>query len=441
MSDTDDQGGGFLSGGSSVPSGENPAPVPSMSDSDALPDLESGGTDSVSETTHVSWFQKIMESIVGVGIGLILVLAMGALLFWNEGRAVQTYRSLNEGAGAVVKVDSGRVDAGNDGKLVHVQGDLAAATPLADSALGIRTKAARLVRHVEMFQWKEERRTETKKNLGGSEERTTTYTYVRVWDDKRIDSSRFHHQAGHLNPQMRFAGYEAVARDATLGAFRPGASALSRLPASEAKPIPAEAASQFQGRADLGPAQVVDGALYLGPNPSEPRVGDLRISYKIAPLGPTSFIGRQAGTDLQEYQTKAGDALLLARAGLLAPEAMFAQAQAENRILTWILRLVGAIFMFVGFLLILRPLAVLGDVVPFIGSVLGAGTALAALLMTMVAAPLVVAIAWFFFRPLVSVAVLAVGAAVVYGLRQIAARRRAARGGVFAPGTVPAGAR
>jgi hypothetical protein len=420
-----------------------PAEAPSRPENDpeTSPELESPQGDSFSERTHVSWGRKLTESIVAVGIGIALVLAMSALLFWNEGRAVQTYRSLDEGAHLVVKADAARVDPANDAKLVHVQGDLEAAAPVADSALGIQTKAARLVRHVEMFQWKEEQRTETRKNVGGSEERTTTYTYVRTWESRRIDSSRFRQPAGHQNPQMRFSEYQATAKDATLGAFRPGAAALSRIPASEAKPIPADAAQQFQGRSDLGPAQVVDGALYLGPNPSEPRVGDLRITYKIAPLGPTSFIARQVGADLQEYQTKAGDALLLARSGLVAPEAMFAQAQAENRILTWVLRLVGAIFMFVGFVLILRPIAVLGDVVPFIGSILGAGTALAALLLTMVVAPLVVAIAWLFFRPLVSIAVIAVGAAIAYGLHQLAARRRADRGGVFAPGTVPAGTR
>ncbi|TDR93919.1 TMEM43 family protein [Enterovirga rhinocerotis] len=400
---------------------------------------EAAGEGSFTQTTHVSWGQKLMESIVGVGIGFLMVFAMGVLLFWNEGRAVRTEKSLSEGASVVVRADAGRIDPANEGKLVYVQGDLSAPDAVADSALGIRAKAARLVRHVEMYQWKEESRTETKKNLGGSEERTTTYTYSRVWSDRRIDSSRFHDQGGRQNPQMRFSAFEATAADATLGAFRPGAQALGRLPANEAKPIPADAAATLAQNAGLGPTQVVDGALYLGQNPADPRVGDLRITYKIAPLGPASFIGRQSGSDLQEYQTKAGDRLLLASTGKVAPEAMFAQAEAENRMITWLLRLVGTIFMFVGFLLILRPLAVLGDVVPFIGSILGAGTALAALALTMVAAPLVIALAWFFFRPLVSVLVLAVGAAAVYGLGVLARKRREAKGGVFAPGTAPVG--
>ena len=51
---------------------------------------------------------------------------------------------------------------------------------------------------------------------------------------------------------------------------------------------------------------------------------------------------------------------------------MFAAAQRENRIMTWLLRLGGIIAMFLGFTLILNPLVVVADVVPFIGNMLQA---------------------------------------------------------------------
>jgi hypothetical protein len=106
---------------------------------------------------------------------------------------------------------------------------------------------------------------------------------------------------------------------------------------------------------------------------------------------------------------------------------MFAQAQSENRILTWILRLVGVIAMFAGFMLILSPLVVVADVVPFIGNVLQAGAGIVSLLLTAIIAPVVIAIAWFWYRPLVSVIVLAVGLALAYGFKRLAARKAAAR--------------
>ncbi len=403
-------------------------------DSESFPSLdETGAEGSFTETTSVSWFGKIQEAIVGVLIGLVLVVVTAGILFWNEGRAVKTYRSLNEGAGLVVDVPPGAVDAANDGKLVHLQGDLTAATAAQDTTFGVQVPAARLVRTVEMFQWKEESRTETHKRLGGGEDRVTTYTYTRVWSDHRNSSDSFHTKAGHVNPQMRLSKSETTAPDARLGAFRLGGETLSRLAADRVHAVEPDVASRIASRSGIGPAQAVDGKLYLGQDAADPRIGDLRVSYHVAPLGPSSFIGRQTGTDLGEYQTRAGDRLLMARSGLLPADAMFADAQADNRTLTWIIRLVATIFMWVGFLLVLRPIAVVGDVVPLIGTILGAGTALAASAMTAVLAPLVIAIAWFFFRPIVAIAVVTGGFALVYGVRAWAEKRRAARAGRSGP--------
>jgi hypothetical protein len=139
---------------------------------------------------------------------------------------VQTARSLTEGEGLVIAADQTKVDPGNEGKLVHISGELATKLPLTDPEFGVSTPAARLVRTVELYQWKEDSRTETKKNLGGSEDKVTTYTYTQVWSEPRIDSGRFHDPGGHENPQLRYRHFEVAARDATLGAFRPGEAVL-----------------------------------------------------------------------------------------------------------------------------------------------------------------------------------------------------------------------
>jgi hypothetical protein len=136
--------------------------------------------DTFTEVTSRSWISRIGQSIVGVLIGLVMVIASIVVLFWNEGRAIQTARSLAEGAGLVVDVDSARVDPGNEGKLVHISGDLTAPGRLSDAEFGGTAKGLRLVRAVEMDQWKEETKTETHQKLGGGEEDITTYTYLRV---------------------------------------------------------------------------------------------------------------------------------------------------------------------------------------------------------------------------------------------------------------------
>jgi hypothetical protein len=361
--------------------------------------------DTFTEVTSRSWISRIGQSIVGVLIGLVMVIAAIVVLFWNEGRAIQTARSLAEGAGLVVDVDSARVDPGNEGKLVHISGDLTAPGRLSDAEFGVTAKGLRLVRAVEMYQWKEETKTETHQKLGGGEEDVTTYTYHRVWSDTRHDSSRFRHPDGHENPTMRYHRVDVIARDATLGAFHPGVQVLRLLPADERLSVDPAMVGSSSTRGG-SPVQVVE-----------------RISYRLAPNGSASIIGRQTGTDLTEYQAKAGDQVLMATPGVASAAQMFKAANDENRMLTWVLRFVGAVLMFIGFALILRPLVVVADVVPFIGNILGAGVALVALGLTAVLGPAIIAIAWFAHRPLLSIAVIAIGLIVAFGVRTLATRR------------------
>jgi hypothetical protein len=382
--------------------------------------------DSFTEITHKSWFSRIGGAIAGVLFGLFLLIGSSVLLFWNEGRAVQTERSLAEGRTLVVDVDAARVDPGNEGKVVHVGGDVKAGATLRDAEFGVSANGLRLVRTVEMYQWKEESHSETHKTLGGGEDTVTTYTYHLTWSGNPIDSSRFRRPDGHGNPPMRYRDASVTARDATLGAFRPGEPALQLLPANQAVTLDPALADTLRGRIS-GPLQVTDGRLYLGADPGAPHAGDHRISFAIAPNGPASFVGRQSGAGLAEYQTKSGDRLLMARSGLMTAPDMFKVAEDENRTLTWILRAVGVVAMLIGFALLLMPLSVVADVVPLIGSIVGAGAFLVALVCTFVVAPVIIAFAWLWYRPLVSIAVMVVGFGVAYGFRTLAARRTAAR--------------
>jgi hypothetical protein len=201
---------------------------------------------------------------------------------------------------------------------------------------------------------------------------------------------------------------------------------LQRLPAEQAVPLDPALAEKLRGRIS-GPVHVADGRIYLGENPSRPLIGDLRISFKIAPPGPASIVARQTGVGFADYQTKAGDRLLLVRAGVHSAADMFSAAQWENRVLTWMLRLAGIVAMAFGFFLIFNPLVVVADIVPLLGGVLSAGAGIVSLLLTAIVAPLVIAVAWFWYRPLVSAIVLAVGLAAAYGFRKWAARRALAR--------------
>jgi hypothetical protein len=81
---------------------------------------------------------------------------------------------------------------------------------------------------------------------------------------------------------------------------------------------------------------------------------------------------------------------------------MIQKAQAENSMLTWILRLVGFVVMMAGLAMILKPLSVVADVVPILGSIVGAGLGFIAFLISAVLSLTTIAIAWIVYRPLLA---------------------------------------
>jgi hypothetical protein len=76
-------------------------------------------SDDFTEISSQSIFERIGNSTKRVLFGIILVPAAVVLLFWNEGRAVQTAKSLKEGASIVVSISPDKIDPVNEKKLVH----------------------------------------------------------------------------------------------------------------------------------------------------------------------------------------------------------------------------------------------------------------------------------------------------------------------------------
>ena len=389
--------------------------------------VEGRDGDEVSEDEESSWLQRVGQSFGGVIFGIVLVIGACVLLFWNEGRAVRTARSLAEGGHAVQTVAADKIDVANEGKLIHVTGMLTSGGPVLDKEFGMRSSGVRLHRRVEMFQWTEDSKSESKKELGGSEKTRTTYKYERAWSEKPVDSAKFKERNGHVNPQMTYRARNLVAPQVKLGAFAVPNTLLASFGTEEALAVSDEQAEAAEKRLDKS-THVVDGVLYIAKDPAQPSVGDYRITFTEVHLQSASVVGQQAGSGFAPYRTQAGGTVQLIAAGAVPAADMIKAAEDENRMWTWIIRLGGVVLVFVGFTLMTGPLGTLADVVPILGDVVRAGTGLLSVMCTLVVAPLVIAIAWFVYRPVVAVIVLVVGAALAYGAIHLARQRKAQRG-------------
>lgn len=389
---------------------------------------------SFTETTRTSWFARLKNALVGAVIGIVLVLAAIWALVWNEGRSIKAYRALTEGAGVVVSVSADEIVPTNEGKLVHITGKVTPQGVPSDPDFAISADGAvALTRDVEMYQWveKSESRSETK--LGGGEETVTTYTYSREWKSGRTDSSDFRQPDGHENPELVVDSQSFRVDQATVGAFTVSGEDVAGLGAGTDLKLGDEDVARAEDALSL-PVRLERGGFYVGENPSQPRIGDLRIRFSRADLREASFVGKQSGEWLKPFTASNGREIFLSASGQSSAAEMFDAAQAENTMIMWLIRIGGMVALMVGFSLCFSILGVIADVVPFVGSLVRFGTGMIALVLTVLVGPLVIAIGWFAYRPLLSLGLL-VGAGLI-ALVVVWLRRRM----VAAPGSGAAAA-
>lgn len=369
--------------------------------------------DTVSVTSHQSWFARIAKAIVGVLVGLVFCLVAVPLLWWNEGRAVHRARSLAEGARVVIDVPAERVSPENEGKLVHLTALATADGTVSDPDFGIAAPALRLRRIAETYQWRENSSSETRKKFGGGETTTKTYNYRKTWSSDHIDSGNFHDRSGHENPPaLAWHSRTTTASLVACGAFALSPELVDKISSSQPRASEPDDERKMAARG-FRPAD--EGYFYKGKDPSDPHIGDVRVRFEVVTPQTVSLVATQRGNSFESFHARAGSDILLLKEGQVSAAEMFRDAQTSNTITTWLIRGGGFLAMFLGLVLVLRPISVFASVVPLFGRMVGAGTALLAALLAAALSLATMALAWVAYRPLLGGGLLlaAVGAVVL----------------------------
>ena len=347
-------------------------------------------TNSFTTVTQTGFLSRIGNSIAGLFIGPILIIASIWLLSWNEGRAVQAIVGVGQAGKMVVEATGGTVSPANEAKLVHVTAPVASSTAIKDDDLNLSFDGQAVVnRKAEMYEWKEKKTEKTHDNTGGSQTKETTYTYDKVWSEEPIDSSSFNHPDGHENPEMKIKSKGYVASDAKVGDFTldPDTAGLLTLTA----PVKTNAPDGW----------TADGDTFLNGDKAEPKVGDERVTYTgLANGQPVSVLARQSGGGFTSFVTPNGFKIDLATVGNQPASAMLEDKKKAEGMMTWLLRAGGFILMFVGFALLLGPLAVFASFIPFMGSIVRGAAGLASFAISISLTLVVIALSWIAFRPI-----------------------------------------
>jgi hypothetical protein len=355
------------------------------------------------EMSSESWGSRLKDSCCGICIGMLLFFGAFPLLFWNEGRAVERYDTLNEGRSSTTSIGVNSIDSANDGNLVHFTAEISSnGANLTDPIFGTTTDDLKFRRSVEMYQWTEQKSTTTKTKTGGKKETITKYSYSKNWESGLSDSSSFNNPSGHENPSaIPYDDLQLQQDIIYAGEFQLPPVIVSKI--SWYTPLKGLDVSEIYDATLRNNSQILtsEDGFFIGNSLYELVVGDTRATFESVQPGVISVIAQQEGNSLGTYQAEAGGTILLFQRGNLTVDEMYVEAEAANATTTWILRLVGYLVMGFGIYLVFRPIEVFADVIPILGDIVRCGLIFMALFIAGLLSGITISIAWLIHHPMI----------------------------------------
>ena len=386
------------------------------------------------ETETKGWLQRLSESVGGIITGFILIGLATWGLWWNEGRTFKTAGAIGEAELVTQDVqDISRIDPELEGKVIHATGRAETQDVLRDPVFGVEANAISLRRRAEFYQWEEEEHSETRKKLGGGEETVRTYTYSKNWVNSPIDSGRFH-DPDYRNVNSVLANIEDTtiwAKTVTFGAYTlPDFlkhSIGGAVPMNIEK-VDTQALGQVLSTSGYNTENMIHtggSTVYLGMNPGSPQIGDVRVTFEETPAADVSLIAQVIRNTFEEFTASNGYTFSRLDMGMVGSAKMFEGARSDNNILAWVIRVIAVICVIAGLRMIFKPLSVLADVIPILGTIVEGGSGVVAFLLGLAWSLVVIAVAWVRFRPLWAGGLIAI-AVVLLGLSYMKGKKASA---------------
>jgi len=333
-------------------------------------------------------------------IGIAMVTAGIAIIFFNERRTVTTARALDEGLQKIFVPET--IDVvfdENNGKLVLLSGPLNIEDDLEDPLYGIKIQAVKLKKLVQMYQWyeTEDRRDQNEHNPEEHDfhAEPATYSYARDWFDEPINSNAFQNTLGHHNPETwPFNSSMITNQRVKIGGFLLGQNLKMKF-----KDYVTFTSDERPSDPNI---KMHAGIYYHSKNMWQPEVGDFRVHFSYAGKGGdlVSVVGRQSGREIRPYATEAGEELLFLYPGVRKPDEVFNFEHSQNRLQTWLYRLLGWFLMFLGYNCVSSLLDIIVDDSPQIRRVLVLGVTSLPFSFALSTFLLFLGCGWIIYRPL-----------------------------------------
>lgn len=307
------------------------------------------------------FFSRFGDSVKGIFIGLVFFALAFPLLWWGEHRKNEA-----EFVDEAQAINSETDPALASGTLVKTTGRIGTDEAINDDDYLATDGAPRylsLKRSVEMYSWKENKKTEKE-----GDKEVTTYDYVKAWDSSPEDSGKFYDGQGHLNPPLSESERAFQVSDATIGMIQMQAATaefygMKDLPVTEEMLLKEEGLTVGGGKIYR---PFSEGAKR---DPMKtPQVGDVRLSYSAYFADQNgAVVGRWDGTKLVPHVYDGNETFFGVFPGTL--EEFRAELNSQYKMLLWAVRIGAFLMLWIGLNLILGPVLMLMDSIPILGSV------------------------------------------------------------------------
>mmetsp|Transcript_52118 Transcript_52118/g.86419 ORF Transcript_52118/g.86419 Transcript_52118/m.86419 type:complete len:439 (+) Transcript_52118:40-1356(+) len=416
------------------------------------------------EVHYTNFCQKLCNSFVGVIIGILLVPLGIYFIFVNEGNEVCTVAAYDDFQAAVVDA-SCQYSPTLNGKPVKISCPVITQTQIVvDGGTGIQINTAmQLTVSVKVFQWKEIKYSESRKDtVGGGTTTVSCYCFQTEWS---YVSTQLNPQ--HLNPQVIcgiraddpgpaggclgsipnnnnifFSGitsvtgvgrFESVAPNVGLGTsafssvqFHMDETQVAKIVGLKPLPleVPLSQALVNQGFVKTGPA--VFSTVYA----NQPRIGDRQLEFHALTTDVITALGKQIPQDngvsgiIKPYISGGlifppcdTRSTVTFRATMISTDELFGALHSELATMTVTFRICLFLLLFLAFYLIGNPLSVAPDIIPCIGpffsGIAACFVGIMAFFLALSFWITATALSWLFYRPLLGLLLL-LGAAATF---------------------------
>ncbi|QAU23042.1 hypothetical protein EO087_02755 [Dyella sp. M7H15-1] len=213
---------------------------------------------------------------------VILLIGVGVAAITEKGHIDYRTQMQRHGGDVLNLGSDGRPGADEQGNMVRVVGPVQVVEEPLDQLFNQQSNQPVLIRHVQMFQWHELR-------LGGP------VSYELDWEDHPIDSSHFEHAQTHANPgkfplkSARFDAGLVRLNDFVLDPALIHALTGSRPMTPDLRRLPSNLAASFS---------LFNNSLVTSAVPSNPQLGDLRVSWEVVPVQDVTIVAKVNGNQL-----------------------------------------------------------------------------------------------------------------------------------------------